>query len=93
MTTGEHDIESIIRKKVPGSTIYVFLGLLGFVGILLCPLAFFRCSQALRMIDKHGVGESYRKLANQVRVGAAVLFFIWAGVAAFFIWAGIAGLQ
>ena len=92
MTSAEHDIEAAIRKKVQGSTIYVFLGLLGFVGILLCPLSFIRCGQALRMINEHGVGEGYRKLARQIRVASAVLFVIWFAVAAFFIILGIQGL-
>lgn len=92
MTTGEHNIEPVIRKKVQGSTIYVFLGLLGFAGILLCPLAFLRCSQALRMIDEHGVGESYRRLARQIRVASAVLFIFWFGASVFLIALGIEGL-
>lgn len=93
MTTGERDVESIIRKKVQGSTIYLFLGLLGFAGLFLCPLAFLRCGQALRMIDEHGVGEDFRKQARQIRVASAVLFVFWFGVGAFFVALGVAGLQ
>ena len=92
MSPVEQDIELIIRKKVQGSTIYVLLGLLGPAGILLCPLSFIRCGQALRMIEQHGVGEDERKLAKQIHIASAVLFSIWFAVGACVITMGVSGL-
>ena len=74
------EIEGLIGKKSQGSLIYVLLGGLGFPAIILCPLAFIRSSQALRMIDEYGIGEQYRKMATAARILSVVVSLFWAGV-------------
>ena len=75
------DIEAIIGKKAQGSLIYALLGGLGIAAIILCPLAFIRSGQALKMIDEHKVGEHYRKTAKAARILAAVILLFWAAIA------------
>jgi hypothetical protein len=82
-TTGESlNVEAVIAKKAQGSLIYALLGILGFTALVVCPLAFIRAGQALRLIDEHKVGERYRGTANTARVVAVVVFLAYAAVAA-----------
>jgi len=78
---GQPNVEPIIAKKAQGSLIYALLGILGFSAIVVCPLAFIRANQALRLIDEHQVGEQYRGTAKAARIIAPVIFLFYAGVA------------
>lgn len=78
---GSADIEAIIGKKAQGSLIYALLGILGFSAILVCPLAYVRAGQALRLMDAHHVGEQHRGTAKAARILAAIIFLFYAAVA------------
>jgi len=78
---GQPNVEPIIAKKAQGSLIYALLGILGFSAIVVCPLAFIRANQALRLIDEHQVGEQYRGTAKAARIIAPVIFLFYAGIA------------
>jgi len=71
------DLELVIERKATGSLIYSILGLLGFVGIVLGPLAFYRAGQALELIEAHGIGQKHRNNARTARKIAAVETAIW----------------
>jgi hypothetical protein len=71
------DFERVIRRKATGSLIYAILGLLGFAGIILGPLAYIRASQALELIEAHGVGQKHRNDARLARKIAAVASVFW----------------
>ncbi len=86
------NIEAVIARKAQGSLIYVLLGL-GFVGIILYPLAFIRSGQALHLIDEHKVGERYRNTAKLARILAAVIFLLWLGVIAIIALTALAGAK
>jgi hypothetical protein len=47
---------------------------------VVCPLAFVRANQALRLIDEHQVGEQYRGTAQAARIIAPVIFLFYAAV-------------
>jgi len=90
-----HDLTAIaatIAKKAQGSLIYALLGILGFSAILVCPLAFIRANQALRLIDKHQVGQQHRGTANAARIIAPVIFLFYAAIAVIILVVGISGL-
>jgi len=76
------NIQAVIAKKAQGSLIYALLGILGFTAILVCPLAFIRANQALRLIDKHHVGEEHRGKANAARVLAPIVFLFYTALVA-----------
>ena len=86
------NFEAIIAKKAQGSLIYALLGILGFSAILVCPLAFIRANQALRLIDKHQVGEQYRGTANAARIIAPIIFLFYAAVAVIILAIVLSGL-
>jgi len=86
------DVEAIIAKKSQGSLIYALLGILGFSAILVCPLAFIRANQALRLIDEHQVGERYRGTAKAARIIASIIFLFFAVIAVGILVLGISGL-
>ena len=71
------DMERVIERKVTGSLIYAILGLLGFAGFILGPLAYFRAGQALELIEAHGIGQKHRNNARFARKIAAVAIVIW----------------
>jgi hypothetical protein len=85
-------IEATIAKKAQGSMIYALLGILGFSAIVVCPLAFIRANQALRLIDEYHVGEQHRGAANGARILAPLVFIFYAAIAAFFVGSGVIGL-
>lgn len=89
---GLSDIEATIDKKVQGSLIYALLGILGLSAILVCPLAFIRANQALRLIDEHQIGEQHRGTANAARIIASVVFLFYAAIAVILLVVGISGL-
>lgn len=82
--TPETNIEVEIARKTNGSALYVLLGLFGVTGLVLCPLAYIRTTEALRMIDEHHMGEKYRGRAKAVRIGAILVLGGWLTVTAFF---------
>jgi len=76
MTSGT-DLERVIGRKATGSLIYAILGLLGFVGIVLGPLAYIRAGQALKLIETHGIGQKHQSDAKAARIIAVVAIGIW----------------
>jgi hypothetical protein len=98
MTEGAHDVEAVVRKKVSRSTTYLYVSLLGLVGIAAAPLAFLRSSEAIKIIDETGLGESHRKQASYVRIISAIVFVSWVallfiGVVVLLIALALKGLQ
>jgi len=87
------DIEAIIGKKAQGSLIYALLGGLGIAAIILCPLAYIRSGQALKMIDDIKVGERYRNTAKTARILSAVILLFWAAIAVCALAVGLSGQQ
>ncbi len=71
------DLELVIERKVTGSLIYALLGLIGFAGFVLGPLAYFRAGQALELIEAHGIGQKHQNNARFARRIAAVATVIW----------------
>lgn len=84
-------VEARIARKAQGSLIYALLGILGFSAILVCPLAFMRANQALRLIDEHHVGEQYRRTAHAARIIAPAIFLFYAAIVAIFVAIGLIG--
>ena len=76
METGT-DLERVIERKATGSLVYSILGLLGFVGIVLGPLAYIRAGQALDLIETHGIGQTHKSDAKAARIIAVVSIGIW----------------
>jgi len=71
------DLERMIERKATGSLIYAILGLLGFVGVVLGPLAYIRAGQALELIETHGIGQKHQNNAKSARKIAVVVSSIW----------------
>jgi hypothetical protein len=71
------ELERVIARKSTGSFIYAILGLLGFAGIVLGPLAYYRAGQALRLMETHGIGHQFRSKARDARILAAMASAIW----------------
>lgn len=71
------DIEAVISKKAQGALMYAIFSATGFAAVICCPLAFVYASQALRLIDEHGIGEQHRRKAQAARVVAAVATLLW----------------
>lgn len=92
MIEGGVDLAPVIGRKAQGSLIYALLGGLGVAAVILCPLAFIRSGQALKMIDKHQLGEQYRGTAKAARILSVVIFVFWAAVAICVLSGGISGL-
>jgi hypothetical protein len=67
-------IEAQIARKVNGSLIYLLLSGFGVGYFIFCPLVYFRCRQALRLIEEYSVGEKYRGNATLFSVIAAIIF-------------------
>lgn len=78
-------IEALIAKKAQGALIYSLLGILGFTALIVCPLAFIYATQALRLIEKHKLGEVHRRTAYAARAIASVIFIIYAGLVSCFL--------
>jgi hypothetical protein len=85
------NVEAIIAKKAQGSLIYALLGILGFSAILVCPLAFIRANQALRLIDKYQIGEQHRGKAKAARIIAPIIFLFYAAIVVIILAIGISG--
>jgi len=71
------ELERVISRKANGSLIYAITGLLGFVGIVLGPLAFCRAGLAIELIEAHGIGQEHQKNAKLARTIAIVAITIW----------------
>lgn len=71
------NVEATIAKKANGSLIYALLTATGFAAIIFCPLAFIYASQAIKLINEHGVGEQYRGKAKTARVIAGAATLLW----------------
>jgi len=74
------EVEAQIDRKVNGSIFYLVLGGLGMAGAILCPLVFWRTSQALGLIEKHNVGHQYEGTAKAMRIISAILSVAWIGI-------------
>ncbi|MCJ7583027.1 MAG: hypothetical protein MUP98_21120 [Candidatus Aminicenantes bacterium] len=75
------EVEEIIAKKAQGSLMYAILSATGFAAIICCPLAIVYASQALKLINEHGIGEDYRKKAITSRGIAIVATILWGSIA------------
>ena len=73
------DTEAVIAKKAQGALMYALFSATGVAALICCPLAFVYASQALRLIDEHGIGEQHRRKAQAARVVAGVLTLLWVG--------------
>jgi hypothetical protein len=73
----DSDIEAVISKKAQGALMYAIFSATGFAALICCPLAFVYASQALRLIDEHGIGEQHRRKAQAARVVAAIATLLW----------------
>ena len=71
------DVEAVIAKKAQGALMYALFSATGVGALICCPLAFVYASQALRLIDQHGVGEQHRGKARAARAIAAVATLLW----------------
>ncbi len=74
-----NDVEATISKKAQGALMYALFSVTGFGAVICCPLAFMYASQALRLIDEHGVGEQHRSKAKSARTLAGVFSLLWFG--------------
>jgi hypothetical protein len=71
------DVEATIAKKARGAFMYAVFSVTGVGAVICCPLAFMYATQALRLIDEHGVGEQHRRRANFARIVAGVFALLW----------------
>lgn len=76
-----NEVEEIIAKKTQGSMMYAILSATGFAAIICCPLAIIYASQALKLINEHGLGEEYRKKAITSKGIAIVATVLWISIA------------
>ena len=72
--------EWLIGRRVNGSLIYLILGGFGITAIFLCPLAYFRANQALKMIRERNVGQIYLGRAQFVRLASVALLAFWIAI-------------
>lgn len=88
-----NDIESVISRKAIGSLVYAILSAPGITALVCCPLAVVYASQALSLIDEHGVGVQYRRRAKVARVIAYAVTMLWLIAIAFLVILMILGMQ
>ena len=72
-----NNIEAKIAKKSQGALIYTLLSMFGITSIVCCPLAIIYATQAIKLINKHGLGENYRRKAKFARFLAVVITSMW----------------